>query len=462
MLARFHFDHVECQQAALDFRKTRLAAHVVFRDGHRKPLATRPAAVTFIFGRHKFPARGPSALADGGIAGLRSTNLDIGLIIPYNKAMKLTLQILLLPDAEASARLRETVERFNAGANWLAGIAFERKLANKIALQKIAYYELRERFGLPADTAVRCIAQVCEAYKRDKSKRPRFRKHAAVPFSMGKNIGFKGIDRVSISTLTGRVVVPFVMGQYQRERFGFAKGQCDLVLRDDGKWLLLVTVDIPDEPLREIGDFIGIDLGVENIAVDSGGTVHSSDRIEKVRRTQARNRATLGRAQKKARRRGKRCRQIHRAVRRTKGKESRFRRDVNHCISKRLVGLAKDTRSGIALEDLKGIRARTEKRLRRRQRARHVSWAFFQLRAFIEYKAKLAGVPAVTVDPRDTSRTCNICGHCDKRNRKSQAEFECRACGHCSHADLNAALNVRAKALVNAPKVSEHPRTVAG
>jgi len=376
--------------------------------------------------------------------------------------VKLTLQIKLLPDAEQALRLCETVEAFNAGADWLAGIAYQRRLANKYALQKLAYAELRSRFGLPADTAIRCIAQVAEAYKRDKSVRPHFRAHAAVPFSMGKNISFKGPDRVSISTLHGRVVVPFVMGKYQTERFGFAKGQCDLVLRDDGQWFLLVTVDVPDEPLREVADFIGVDLGVENIAATSAGTVHSSERIEKVRRRQARNRAKLGRAQKKARRRGKRCRRLHKAIRRTKGKESRFRRDVNHVISKQLVGMAKDTRSGIALEDLKGIRERTEKRLRKRQRARHVSWAFFQLRAFIEYKAALAGVTVVAVDPAYTSQTCSACSHCSRSNRRSQQDFDCRSCGFKLHADINAARNIRAQALVNAPQVSEHPPSVAG
>ena len=66
------------------------------------------------------------------------------------------------------------------------------------------------------------------------------------PFSMGKNIGFKGPDRVSISTLKGRVVLPYVLGKYQADRFGWSKGQCDLVLRKDGKWFLLVTVDVPD------------------------------------------------------------------------------------------------------------------------------------------------------------------------------------------------------------------------
>jgi predicted transposase len=176
--------------------------------------------------------------------------------------MKLTLQTQLLPDPDQAIRLRVTVEQFNEAANWLAGVAFDRKVSNKFVLQRIAYQELRERFGLPADTAIRCIGQVVEAYKRDKSRRPRFRKHASVPFSMGKNIGFKGPDRVSISTLDGRAIVPFVMGKYQAERFGWAKGQCDLVLRRDGKWFLLVTVDVPEGTKTPATDFIGVDLGV--------------------------------------------------------------------------------------------------------------------------------------------------------------------------------------------------------
>src|SRR5271157_2627191 len=238
--------------------------------------------------------------------------------------MNLTLQTQLLPDPESAAKLKATVERFNEAASWLAGVAFERKIANKFALQKLCYAELRERFGLPADTAIRCIAQVVEAYKRDKDKRPKFRKHASVPFSMGKNIGFKGPDRVSISTLKGRVVLPYVLGKYQADRFGWSKGQCDLVLRKDGKWFLLVTVDVPDGTKPPTTDFLGVDLGVINIAVDSDGQKHTSEKIEAKRLQYATRRRTLGKATRGARR--SKRRHCHKAIARSKKREARYKR----------------------------------------------------------------------------------------------------------------------------------------
>ena len=80
------------------------------------------------------------------------------------------------------------------------------------------------------------------------------------------------------------------------------------------------------------------------------------------------------------------------------------------------------------------------------------SWAFYQLRQFIEYKARAAGVQVIYVDPRNTSRTCSKCGHVDKKSRKDQEHFVCTACGHALNADINAALNIaRRGAAVNQP-----------
>ncbi len=191
--------------------------------------------------------------------------------------MKLTLQLQLFPEMEHASRLRETVERFNAAADWLAGEAFAARSANKVELQRRHYRELRDRFGLSAQMAVRCIAQACESYKRDRNKRPRFRKHAAMPFDQ-RMMSFKGIDRVSLLTLEGRVLVPLVMGKYQRERFTAARGQADLVLRKDGKWFLLVTVDVPDGMPTPTTDFLGVDLEFAQISTDLDGNAHSASR----------------------------------------------------------------------------------------------------------------------------------------------------------------------------------------
>jgi IS605 OrfB family transposase len=349
--------------------------------------------------------------------------------------MKLTVQLQLLPERDHAKRLRETVERFNAAANWLAAIAFERRTANKLELQHAHYGDLRERFGLSAQMAVRCIAQVCEAYKRDKSIRPAFRKTAAMPFDQ-RMMSFKGIDRVSLLTLGGRVLVPCVLGKYQTERFSRAKGQADLVIRDDGKWFLLVTVDVPIGTPIPATDFIGVDLGIANIATDSDGNQHSGAGVERIRRKHNLQRRRLQR---------KGTGGARTKLRRLTGKEARFRRHENHRISKAIVETAKGTGRGIALEDLKGIRERITAR-GSDARNRLSGWSFGQLYAFLTYKSELAGVPVVTVDPRNTSRTCAACGHCEKSNRTSQAEFVCKACGHGAHADLNAARNIRCRA----------------
>jgi predicted transposase len=136
--------------------------------------------------------------------------------------MKLTLQIQLLPDKESAAKLKSTIERFNEACSWLAKQAFESKTANKITLQQKFYYDLREKFDLSAQMAAICIRHVGGTYSRDKSILPVFRPCAAMPYD-NRIMSFKGIDRVSLLTLEGRVIVPFVMGNYQRERFSLAK-----------------------------------------------------------------------------------------------------------------------------------------------------------------------------------------------------------------------------------------------
>src|SRR5262245_14420239 len=119
-----------------------------------------------------------------------------------SRVVNLTLQTQLLPDADQAKKLSATMRAFNAAADWLAGEAFRLKTANKVELQQLYYRQLRGDFGISAQMAIRCIAQVCEAYGPDKSKRPRFKKHAGIPYDQ-RLMSFKGIDRVSLLTADG-------------------------------------------------------------------------------------------------------------------------------------------------------------------------------------------------------------------------------------------------------------------
>jgi len=351
-----------------------------------------------------------------------------------------TLFVKLLPDETQADALLQTMEKFNAACNHIATVAFELKTANKIRLQKIVYREIRERFGLSSQMAVRAIAKTCEAYKRDRAILPTFRPHGSIPYDQ-RILSWKGPDRVSLLTVSGRVVVPFVMGAYQAERFHDLRGQAKLVYRD-GKFFLAVIVDLPETPLGTTEDFIGVDLGIVNILADSDGETYSGRRVNMLRDRHARLRAKL---QQKGTKSAKRLLKKRRTA------ESRFGRDVNHCRSKRLVAKAKDTSRGIAMEDLQGIRQRTT--VRKAQRRVHHSWSFNQIRMFVTYKALLAGVEVVLVDPRNTSRTCPGCGCVDKRNRPSRDRFLCVSCGLAGPADSIASENIR-RAAVNRPNAA--------
>ncbi len=352
--------------------------------------------------------------------------------------MNLTLLIKLQPNPDQAKALLHTMEQFNAACDTIAVTAFRAHTANKIRLQKLVYADIRATFGLSAQMTVRAISKVAEAYKRDKSIQPTFRPHGAIVYDP-RILSWKGLDRVSILTLDGRHIIPVVLDGYHRARMDRIRGQADLIYRD-GTFYLAVVVEVPEPPPLQPDDWLGVDLGIVNVAADSDGQTYSGGQVNGLRKRHAKLRQRL---QKKGTPSAKRL------LKKRRRKEQRFATNENHRIAKQMVTHAQDTRRGIALEDLQGIRDRIT--VRRAQRRRHHSWAFAQLRTFIEYKAKLAGVPVVLVDPRNTSRTCPQCGLIDKRNRPNQASFRCIGCGFAGPADTIAAGNIARRAAVNRP-----------
>jgi IS605 OrfB family transposase len=217
---------------------------------------------------------------------------------------------------------------------------------------------------------------------------------------------------------------------YDKDKFNFRKGQVDLVLQD-GNFYLICNLVVPTPEKYDAKGVMGVDLGVKKIAVSSEGDVFSGEHIEKKRKQLHAHRQRL---QKRG------TRSARKRIKTIGKKESRFRKDTNHVISKLLVTKAKALGYSLALEELTGINKQVT--VRRVNRSERMSWSFFQLRSYITYKSELYGVPLVIVKPAYTSQTCSACGHCEKKNRKSQELFLCMSCGHTENADFNASKNI--------------------
>src|SRR5215469_5279987 len=144
--------------------------------------------------------------------------------------MKQTLLVKLAPTREQHAALLRTLEAFNAACTAIADVAFKHHMANKIELQKLVYYDIRQQFGLSSQMAIRAIAKVAEAYKRDKTIKPAFRPHGAMVYDE-RISNFPTADRVSLLTLDGRMVIPFRFGAYAEGMMQRRRGQADLLYR---------------------------------------------------------------------------------------------------------------------------------------------------------------------------------------------------------------------------------------
>ena len=354
--------------------------------------------------------------------------------------MLLTVKTKLITNQEQHDKLLKTMEKFNEACNFISVFAFKKKIFGKVGIQKELYYEIRDKYGLSAQMTVRAVGKVAESYKVDRKTLHEFEPHGAIVYDQ-RILSYKSADTISILTLDGRIEVGIQYGEYRKLEANRVKGQADLIYQK-GTFYLMIVVDLPDaEPIDPEG-IIGVDFGIVNLATTSDGVNYSGKKCTEVRQRYAKIKAVLQKV-------GTYSAKKH--LKKISGKERRFKKDTNHCISKEIVNTAKDTNRAIAVEDLSGIRENVT--VSKAVRVSIGKWAFLELRNFIEYKAKLLGVPVLSIDPRNTSRTCSVCGYTDKKNRKNQASFVCLECGHTENADFNAAKNIMFRAAVNLPNV---------
>jgi putative transposase len=233
--------------------------------------------------------------------------------------------------------------------------------------------------------------------------------------------------------MQGRVTARLLPGSRQHDLLcetACKIGGAQLVWRTGSSfWHLTQTQEAPDVTPAE--EAMGVDLGIVTIATASTGEQFTGAAVRLIRSRFVARRAARPRVG---------TRSAKRRLKQLSGRERRYRKNVNHKIAKTLVHKAVASRKALALEDLTGLRE--EVTVRREHRYERHSWAFFQLRLFLAYKAAWAGVLVRLVDPACTSQTGRVCGHGERANRQSQSSFQCKQCGFSCHADYNAAMNI--------------------
>jgi putative transposase len=201
-----------------------------------------------------------------------------------------------------------------------------------------------------------------------------------------------------------------------------------------------VSISAAEPPKQDIQGYLGIDLNeTAHCAVISNPITGKVLKLgKKAQHTHLKYKSIREKLQKK---------KAYRQLKQVKNRESRIVRDLNHKISRTIVQEAVKNNCGIKLEDLSGIRRKTRNIKDTTKRYSLNSWAFYQLKSFIKYKALLQGIPVEEVNPFNTSQTCSKCGELGNRKGKS---FRCPHCGHLDHADANAGFNIaKASVIVN-------------
>lgn len=201
-----------------------------------------------------------------------------------------------------------------------------------------------------------------------------------------------------------------------------------------GRWFMSYSYNTPCLETIKPDSFIGVDRNsVGNVAVMADV---KNGHVRHLGFNPARTKFCWRSRKRNLQRQGKR-----RLLSKLGKKHARRSTYQNHVVSKTVVDYAKKHSRAIALEKLSGVNAKSSKI---RSYSERNQWAFAQLASFIQYKARLAGVPVVEVDPAYTSQTCSRCGHIHKPNGKV---FRCPACNHQDHRDANASFVIAKRGL---------------
>ena len=342
--------------------------------------------------------------------------------------------------------LEPTISAFTKAYNFVCQVGWNEHDTNGVSLHHKTYKTCREYLTADLSCAARTKAvesiKSVKALQKAEYKLAKIQKREPRIFSCPEsrrmsvryeqrlfNISIENHE-VSLHTISGRIKVKFEMCEYFKKYLNWRRRSAELFVKDNQVYLH-VSFDKTVETVPSNNKFIGIDRGIKKLAVTSDNRFFGGGHVKQVSDRYQRLRTTL----QTKKHSGKRH------LTKIKCKENRFRRDMNHVISKKIVSTL-EAGTTIVLEDLTGVRERTIYKRRKENRREHSSWAYFQLEQFLTYKAEALGISVKQVDARYTSQRCSKCGFVHEGNRTSQSNFKCKKCGFQLNADLNASRNI--------------------
>ena len=359
----------------------------------------------------------------------------------------ITTKVRIYPTPKQAEFLKKTQQGYVDGCNMVSSWVKNNKELTQKKINSALYSTIRESTGLGAQMSQSVIKTVIGTYKTIHSNNkkwsilPEYKKHR-VDLVRRRDYSLIKDKKMSIGTIEGRIKIPYTDNP-SLPLDKHVLGTATLVFKH-GKWIMHIpiTIDLDEVKDDDIKNIMGIDVGLRFLATsyDSLGktTFYSGKEVKRKRTHYSQLRSSL---QKKG------TRSSRKRLKAIGNRENRWMTDLNHQVSKALVESVGDTPTLFVLEDLTGIRSATEM-VCRKNRYYQVSWAFYQLRNMIEYKAAMNGHKTVAVDPRNTSRECPKCGYTHKRNRNNKKHlFCCQSCGYSSNDDRVGAMNIHHKGI---------------
>lgn len=208
------------------------------------------------------------------------------------------------------------------------------------------------------------------------------------------------------------------------------------IRRDNlGKWFATFSCEVEIEPEPPVDQSVGIDMGLEKFATLSDGQMVPNPRFFR------RDERDLAKAQRKVELWPKGSPERKKAIRKVQHIHARIagrRKNFAHQLSRYLV----NNYQLIGMEDLSITNMMQNHHL-----AKSIGDAAWNLLVQqVQYKSESAGRTAVLVNPAYTSQDCSGCGY---RAKKSLLErwHNCPECGLSIDRDVNAAINILAKAV---------------